>query len=220
MGFFSNLFRSKKTYEQAERSKDEIDLDRDRIITSETATIKLNTDGSIKRAAESDVGDVDLFSELENFEKQQAADDASVKRWNEARQLKSDGKLSEAAELLIESLTKYPTCLHGQYRDLSKILRQLNRDDLKAKHYKAVVDRVTSMIHLDEVMIQEMLRHWSIIQKQQLPPDYFDKYRKLLVSDAKALKKAAEFLGDTDNVILAEKVIESFAKKKKAKQSK
>ena len=215
MGFFSNLFGRKQPFLQKEDNKDEIDLDRDRIVASETATIELNSDGSIKRTAGSDVDDEDDFG-LEHLEKMQAADAACLKRYHEAMQL----ELPEAAELLTKYLTKYPTTLHGQYRDLSKMLRQLNRDDIKAKHYKAVVDRVTSMIHLDEVMIQEMLRHWSIIQKQQLPLDYFDKYRKLLVSDAMALKKAAEFLGDTDNVILAEKLIESFAKKKKAKQSK
>jgi len=75
------------------------------------------------------------------------------------------------------------------------------------------MDRVVNMYHLDSEMIDEMLRYWSIQQKRKLPKDYFDKSRNLLISDAKALKKSAESLGNEGNLILANKLIGRFGKK-------
>jgi hypothetical protein len=70
------------------------------------------------------------------------------------------------------------------------------------------------MVRLDNEMIQEMLRYWSIQQKRTLPPDYFDNDRNLLVSDAKALKKSAAVLEQDNNVQVAVNLIERFAKPK------
>tara|TARA_R110001583_G_scaffold100805_2_gene246925 strand:- start:144 stop:332 length:189 start_codon:yes stop_codon:yes gene_type:complete len=59
-------------------------------------------------------------------------------------------------------------------------------------------------------MINTMLHYWGVQQKRKLPSDYFDKDRNFLVSDAKALKKAAESLGNKNNVVLAEKLLKKF----------
>jgi len=129
-----------------------------------------------------------------------------------AMELKKEEKFSEAESLLIMS-TKPPSVYKGHYRELFKLWRQFNREDLKAKKYQEVMDRVVNMYHLDSEMIDEMLRYWSIQQKRKLPKDYFDKSRNLLISDAKALKKSAESLGNEGNLILANKLIGRFGKK-------
>lgn len=134
--------------------------------------------------------------------------------YNGAMALKKAGNLSEAAELLLKSCDP-PSIYKGHYRELFKIWRQFNRDDLKANRHQEVVDRVLTMIRFDEEMIQEMLQQWGIAQHRKLPLDYFDNDRNLLVSDAKALKSAAEALEQKDNVRVAEELVERFAKNKK-----
>lgn len=131
--------------------------------------------------------------------------------YERAMALKKDGKFSDAAKLLLKSCEP-PSIYKGHYRELFKIWRQFNRDDLKTGRYQEVVDRVLTMRRLDEEMIQEMLRYWSIQQKRELPPDYFDSDRNLLVSDAKALKKAAEALKQDDNMQFAIELIERFTR--------
>lgn len=66
------------------------------------------------------------------------------------------------------------------------------------------------MVRLDEEMIETMLQYWGIQQKRELPPDYFDKDRNILISDARALKKAAESLGNSHNIGLADDLIRKF----------
>jgi len=134
--------------------------------------------------------------------------------YERAMTLKKAGKLSEAAELLLKSCNP-PSIYKGHYRELFKIWRQFNRDDLKVNRYQEVVDRVMTMIRLDKEMIQEMLRYWSIQQNRKLPLDYFDNDRNLLVGDAKALKRAAEALGQNDNVRVSADLIKRFAETKK-----
>lgn len=129
-----------------------------------------------------------------------------------AMELKREGKLAEAEKLLINSCEP-PSIYTGHYRELFKIWRQLNRDDIKAKKYQAVTERVLKMLTLDDEMIREMLRYWSIQQSKGLPQDYFDSYRNLLVSDAKALKKSAEAMQNKENLELANSLIGRFAKK-------
>lgn len=129
--------------------------------------------------------------------------------YERAMELKKEGKLFDAAKLLLTSCEP-PSIYKGHYRELFKIWRQFNRGDLKAGRYREVVDRVLAMRRLDEEMIQEMLRYWSIQQKRELPPDYFDNDRNFLVSDAKALKKAAEALKQDDNMQVAIELIERF----------
>ncbi len=126
---------------------------------------------------------------------------------------KRSGHLKEAADILINSCIP-PSIYKGHYRELFKIWRQFNRDDLKANRNQAVIDRVITMIRLDQEMIKEMLRYWSIQQNRQLPSDCFDNDRNLLVSDAKALKKAAEALGQNDTVHIASKLLRRFSKNK------
>src|SRR5882724_8815775 len=93
--------------------------------------------------------------------------------YERAMALKKDGKPFEAAELLLKSCDP-PSIYKGHYREVFKIWRQINRDDLKANRYQQVVDRVLTMIRLDEEMVREMLRYWSIQQNRKLPSDYFD----------------------------------------------
>lgn len=52
------------------------------------------------------------------------------------------------------------------------------------------------MAQLDSEMIGAMLGYWSKVQKVNLPPDYFDKNRKLKLTDAKIILKAAEVTGN------------------------
>lgn len=134
-------------------------------------------------------------------------------RYERAMALKKEGRLSDAAKLLLGSCES-PSIYKGHYRELFRIWRQLNRDDLKSGRYQEVADRVLTMRRFDDEMIKEMLRYWSIVNKKKLPSDYFDDDRNLLVSDAKALKKAAEALKQEDNMGLATELIQSFAAKR------
>jgi hypothetical protein len=134
-------------------------------------------------------------------------------RYERAMALKKSGKLSEAADLFIKSCSP-PSIYKGHYRELFKIWRQFNRDDLHANRYQQVIDRVSTMIRLDQEMIKEMLRFWGIQQKRCLPSDYFDNDRNLTVTDAKVMKKAAEALGQDDNVRIATELLQNIAKKK------
>ena len=134
--------------------------------------------------------------------------------YERAMTLKRSGNLSEAAEILTKSCNP-PSIYKGHYRELFKIWRQFNRDDLHANRHQEVIDRVITMIRLDQEMIKEMLRYWSIQQERHLPSDYFDNDRNLLVSDAKAMKKAAEALGQNDNVHIATELLRSFTKNRK-----
>lgn len=135
-------------------------------------------------------------------------------RYEKAMALKKSGNLSEAADLLIESCNP-PSIYKGHYRELFRIWRQFNRHDLRANRHQEVIDRVVTMIRLDQEMIKEMLRYWSIQQKRHLPSDYFDGDRNLTVTDAKAMKKAAEALGQDDKVHTATQLLQSLAKNRK-----
>ena len=132
--------------------------------------------------------------------------------YKKAMQLKKDGKIVAAEKLLMKSCM--PASVYkAHYKELFKIWRQYNRDDLKAKKYRKVLDRVLKMLKLDDEMIAEMLRYWGTQQNKNLPEDYFDADRNLLVSDAKALRAAAEALQENKNVELADSLIEKFSKK-------
>lgn len=137
---------------------------------------------------------------------------ATLDCYQKAMELKKSGKFSEAESLFIKS-TEPPSIYKGHYRELFKLWRQFNRDDLKVKKYQEVTDRVLNMCRLDDEMVDEMLRFWSIQQERKLPKNYFDKDRNLLLSDAKALKKSAESLKNIENMVLSDKLIESFVKK-------
>ena len=111
-------------------------------------------------------------------------------RYEEAMSLKANGDLAAAAALLQLSCSP-PSIYKGHYRELFRIWRQLNRVALAEGEYQVVVARVRRMAEMDEELIQEMLGYWSKVQERSLPANYFDGDRNLLVSDAKALHKAA-----------------------------
>ena len=140
---------------------------------------------------------------------------ATFARYELAMVLKKKGNLSAAAELLYQSCSP-PSIYKGHYRELFKISRQLNRNDLKTGNYCAVLERVRLMARLDNEMIHEMLRYWSIQQNRQLPHEYFDNDRNLLVTDAKALLRAAQEFNDVQSAIFAESLLTRFAKPKNA----
>jgi hypothetical protein len=100
--------------------------------------------------------------------------------YERAMALKKSGNLTEAAEFLAKSCTQ-PSIYKGHYRELFKIWRQFNHDDLNSNHHEKVIDRIITMIRLDQEMIQEMLRYWSVQQNRPLPSDYFDNDRNFLV---------------------------------------
>lgn len=131
---------------------------------------------------------------------------ALFKGYEKAMELKKQGKLNEAADILIKS-TNPASIYHGHYRELFRIWRQFNREDLKLLKYKDVSERVKLMCHLDGEMNKEMLRYWGERQGRKLPDDYFTKDRNILVSDAKALKKSAEALENNDDIYLADKLL-------------
>jgi len=134
--------------------------------------------------------------------------------YQKAMALKKAGRLFEAAEILQKSCNP-PSIYKGHYRELFRIWRQFNRTDITGRKYNDIVDRVLTMIRYDGEMVHEMLRYWSIQRRQELPFDSFDRDKNLLVSDAKALKKAAEELQQDNNVQIATKLIESFGKTRK-----
>tara|TARA_B100001971_G_C18173823_1_gene528749 strand:+ start:191 stop:742 length:552 start_codon:yes stop_codon:yes gene_type:complete len=138
---------------------------------------------------------------------------ALLNNYSKALELKKEQKLSEAEALLLLS-TKPPSIYKGHYRELFKIWRQYNREDLKTKNYQAVIDRVVEMYKLDNEMVEEMLSYWSIQQKRKLPLNYFDKSRNLLISDAKALKVSAERFQQEKYIFLADELISNIKKNK------
>jgi hypothetical protein len=127
-------------------------------------------------------------------------------RYEKAMSLKASGDLSAAAALLELSCSP-PSIYKGHYRELFKIWRQLNRAATAEGQHRFVIDRVRKMALLDEELIREMLKHWGEIQQRSLPADYFDSDRNLLVSDAKALKKAAEACKDDNSIALAKALL-------------
>lgn len=129
--------------------------------------------------------------------------------FQKAMELKKEGKLKEAECLLLKS-TNPPSTYKGHYKELFKIWRQWNRDALKAKNFSEVESRVLTMIKLDEEMIVTMLHYWGAQQKRALPADYFDRDRNLLVSDVKALKKAAEALDNKENIVFSKELLQKF----------
>ena len=64
------------------------------------------------------------------------------------------------------------------------------------KHYRVVVERVGKMLRYDDEMIDEMLRYWSEQQRRELPRDYFDNDRNVKITDARALRRASEVIGN------------------------
>lgn len=112
-----------------------------------------------------------------------------------ARSLRLSGDL-DAAEALLIPVVSEPNIFHGIYQELFLVLRQKNRIDSGNGNWMAVIERVRLMAKLDSEMICAMLGHWSKVQSVDLPPDYFDKDRKLKLADAKTMLKAAESIGD------------------------
>lgn len=117
-------------------------------------------------------------------------------RYQMAMAHKAAGKLAEAASLLEPSCAP-PSIYKGHYRELFKIWRTLNRDDLKTGNHVAVAQRVQTMIRFDDQMIEIMLRRWGDVQGRTLPKDYFDGDRNLRQTDLKALISAAKAVGDS-----------------------
>lgn len=136
--------------------------------------------------------------------------------YSQAMAYKEKGEFEKAATLLEQSCIE-PSIYKGHYRELFKIYRQWNKIHVKKAQYSVVSDRVLKMIRYDEEMIKCMLKHWSKVQKQSLPKDYFDKDRNFKISDAKALLKAAENLNDKDNIKLAQNWMIYFEQKKAKK---
>ena len=130
-------------------------------------------------------------------------------RYERAMSLKASGDLAGAAALLELSCLP-PSIYKGHYRELFKIWRHSNRAALAKADYKAVVTRVLRMVEMDDELIEAMLGHWSTVQERSLPADYFDSDRNLLVSDAKALCKAATACQDEEAVARAKALLARY----------
>ncbi len=126
-----------------------------------------------------------------------------------AERLARAGEVAAALEILGKLCSK-PNIYKGHYRLLFRLHRQLNKDDLKAGAFVAVMERVLDMIRKDDEMIGTMLSYWSKVQRRKLGPHYFDRDRNLKVSDAKALLTAEEALKDRKSASQAKTMIERF----------
>lgn len=120
---------------------------------------------------------------------------AAFSRYEMAMAHKAAGRLSEAASLL-ELSCQPPSIYKGHYRELFKVWRSLNRDDLKTGNHAAVAQRVQTMIRFDDEMIATMLRHWGDVQGRPLPKHYFNGDRNLRQIDLKALISSAKAVGN------------------------
>lgn len=134
---------------------------------------------------------------------------AYVARYEDAMARKRQNDLLVAERLLRQSCEP-PSIYKGHYRELFRIWREFNRRDLADGLHQTVVDRVLTMIRYDDELIAEMLSHWSKVQQRVLPPDIFENSRNLLVSDAKALHKAATALGNSGAQDTATGLLDKF----------
>lgn len=129
--------------------------------------------------------------------------------YTQAMELKKEGRLAEAAQLL-EKSCRPASIFKGHYRALFVIWRQFNKDDMAAKRYKPVVRRVLQMIKYDGQMIAKMIKHWGKVQRRQLPDDHFDRDRNLKITDLKTLLKAAAAVGDAEAEKIAKDAMVRF----------
>ncbi|AXI04018.1 hypothetical protein [Aquirhabdus parva] len=140
----------------------------------------------------------------------------SDSRYSDAMVLKEQGKLEEAAEILLSACIT-PSIFHGHYQQLFIIWRAFNKRDLKEGQYRQVIDRIRNMIQLNDEMIECMSSYWSQHFHEEVSAEYFDLYSNVLIYDANALLKAAEAINDVDNLKLAVKLINGYMAKKASK---
>ena len=136
---------------------------------------------------------------------------ACYQRYEEAMQAKNRGDF-DAAERLLEQSCITPSIYSGHYRELFIIYRKRNRDDLEAKRYESVVSRVQKMLKYDDELIAAMLAYWSERQGKRLPPHHFDGSRNFKVSDARALLRAGEALGNRTIIQEGRRNVQKFKK--------
>jgi hypothetical protein len=133
--------------------------------------------------------------------------------YERAMRLKKDGMLNEAA-LILEESCQPPSIYCGHYRELFQIYRSKNREDIKSGNFSQARDRVVRMIRYDDEMISMMTDHYSERQGKKLSKSTFDGSRNLKITDAKALRSAADALGDKLLIRQATKYIVKFNEKK------
>ena len=140
-------------------------------------------------------------------------------RYSEAMALKEQGKLEDAADILLSSCIP-PSIFHGHYHQLFIIWRSFNKSDLKQGAYSIVIDRIRTMLRFNDEMIACMTEHWSQRFHADVQSDYFDIYSNFLIFDANTLLKAAQAINDIDNLKLAVELINGFIAKKSSLRSK
>ncbi len=134
-------------------------------------------------------------------------------RYSEAMAKKEQGQLDDAVHILLSSCVP-PSIFHGHYHQLFIIWRSFNKSDLKLGAYSVVIDRVRTMLRLNEEMMACMTEYWSERFHARVPDDYFDIYSNFLIFDANTLLKAAQAINDIDNLKLAVELINGFMAKK------
>ncbi|ETX10229.1 hypothetical protein MUS1_03730 [Marinomonas ushuaiensis DSM 15871] len=205
----SKLVKKPATESPEEIKNDVVSENEEPVVKSEELVVPATTEPKTSKEPTVKASETEILQDKEPVAPTEAE---LLEGYKKAMQLKKEGKVLAAEKLLMKSCV--PASVYkGHYKELFKIWRQYNRDDLKAKKYRKVSDRVQKMLKLDDEMIAEMLRYWGTEQKKNLPEDYFDSDRNLLISDAKALRVAAEALQENKNVELADSLMEKFSKK-------
>ena len=134
------------------------------------------------------------------------SEDDYLDNYLEALEVKKSGDLSKAVEMLKISCEP-PTIYKAHYKELFKIFRILNKQDLKNGCYQQVIDRVNLALTYDDEMIAELCRHWGSVHGKVYDKSYFASDSNVLISDIKNLLKASTAIDDKININKAKDLI-------------
>ena len=134
--------------------------------------------------------------------------DEMLSEFKQAIEYKKSGNIIESAEIL-ERLCRQPNGT-GYIGELSLIWRKLNKESLNKEDYRLVIDRVKRMIGYQKRVFNEQHNRWQNEIKREPPKDWFERYRIIKISDAKALLKASKAVSDGESQKIAEDLINQF----------
>ena len=134
------------------------------------------------------------------------SEDDYLDNYLKALEVKKMGDLHKAVEMLKISCEP-PTIYKGHYRELFKIFRILNKQDLKNDCYQQVIERVNLALRYDEEMLAELCRYWSSVHGETYDRAYFEKDSNVKISDIKHLLQASLAINDEINAEKARMII-------------
>lgn len=137
------------------------------------------------------------------------SEDDYLDNYDEALKVKKAGDLHKAAEMLKISCEP-PSIYKGHYRELFKIFRILNKQDLRDGNYQQVIDRVNLALRYDSEMIDKLCQHWGKVHNVEYGREYFACESNILISDLKALLKASLAMNDLANTQKAQNMINNW----------